>query len=206
MAGPKKATTYSNENPPPGDFVRCWEPNTIQGAYCFKLRNPSPSRMKWSRTAIRTTRSEQKVKATTRRRKVPKEQSCQPKVNSFRALESPEILEQILTFAVVDIRKPPDICLLSELDMSQGFVMPMANARNKTETDAAKILSSYLATTQLCNLRLVCRFWNEVIHSSPAFRKIQQVPQRRTEEIKSQRDTSGYEEKFVLYWFSTHLT
>jgi len=205
MAGLKKATTYSNANPPPGDFVRSWEPSAKRGNYCFKLRSPPPSQMKWSRAAIRKTRGKQEAK-TTSRRKVPEEQSCKTKEKPFRALESPEILEQILTFAVIDIRKPLDICLLSELDMSQGFVMPTANARNKTEIDAAKILSSYLATTQLCNLKLVCRFWSEVIHSSPTFRKMQQAPQKRTGKKRNREDISGYEEKFLWYWFSTHLT
>jgi len=195
MVSQKKATAYSNANPPPGDFVRSWLPSPRKGNYCFKLPSPTPSRMKWSRTTIRKTHNKQKPKTTTSGRKAPKDR--QPKGNPSHALQTPEILEQILAFAVIDTCKPPDICLLSELDLSDGFVMPLVNGRNKPEKDVAKILSSYLATTQLCNLKLVCRFWSEVINSSPTFRNLmQQAPQMGTEEKRCQRGISGYEEKF----------
>lgn len=147
-------------------FERPTTPN-----FCFK--KPIPSKKK-------STRSKAKSKWT---------KSFRDSSGSFanKALQIPEILLLIIETLASDILNTSKFTLLSELDLSRGFI----RFSNQDTTRPAKVIARYLAIKELCRLKRINRMWCEIIRTAPFLQQILRDPPNSLDFIWSDKDWFG---------------
>lgn len=89
-----------------------------------------------------------------------------------KALQIPEILQLILESLVQEILSTSKFILLSELDLSDGYI----GYGNQEAKRPVEVIAHYLATKELCRLQRTNRLWYEIIRTAPALQQILSNP------------------------------